>query len=111
MEWYEALLLGIIQGLTEFLPVSSSGHLEISSYLLNTDTSQNLFFTRDGFWWILDRVLGGFRRGRDSSKIPVISESSWVINRHSVIAVDNFRDIPEKSQFCNSDEPLKIEMA
>ena len=44
MEWYEALLLGIIQGLTEFLPVSSSGHLEISSYLLNTDTSQNLFF-------------------------------------------------------------------
>ena len=45
MEWYEALILGITQGLTEFLPISSSGHLELGSYLLNTDTSQNLLFS------------------------------------------------------------------
>ena len=29
MEWFEALILGLIQGLTEFLPVSSCGHLEM----------------------------------------------------------------------------------
>ncbi|WP_319550444.1 undecaprenyl-diphosphatase UppP [Desulfogranum marinum] len=35
MEFFKAILLGIIQGLTEFLPVSSSGHLVIGSELLN----------------------------------------------------------------------------
>lgn len=39
MEWIDALLLGIVQGLTEFLPVSSSGHLTIGQELLNVNTS------------------------------------------------------------------------
>ena len=45
MEWYEAIILGIVQGLTEFLPISSSGHLEIASYILKTNPSENLMFT------------------------------------------------------------------
>ena len=45
MEWYEALILGIVQGLTEFLPISSSGHLAIASYILKTNPSENLMFT------------------------------------------------------------------
>ena len=47
MNWLEALLLGLIQGLTEFLPVSSSGHLTIGQELLNLNTSvaDNLLFT------------------------------------------------------------------
>ena len=45
MEWFEAVLLGFIQGLTEFLPVSSSGHLEIGKVLLGVETTDDLLFT------------------------------------------------------------------
>ena len=34
MTWWEALLLGLVQGITEFVPVSSSGHLVLSQHLL-----------------------------------------------------------------------------
>ena len=37
MSWFEAVVLGIIQGLTEFLPISSSAHLRISAALLGWD--------------------------------------------------------------------------
>jgi len=44
MSWWEALILGIVQGLTEFLPVSSSGHLEIGHVLLGTAGEENMTF-------------------------------------------------------------------
>lgn len=44
MNEIQALLLGLLQGLTEFLPVSSSGHLEIGHALLGVKTSNNLLF-------------------------------------------------------------------
>ena len=45
MGWFEAVLLGLLQGLTEFLPVSSSGHLEIGKALLGVETTEDLLFT------------------------------------------------------------------
>jgi len=46
MSWFEALVLGIIQGLTEYLPVSSSGHLAIGQALFGMqDGADNLMFT------------------------------------------------------------------
>lgn len=45
MDWFQALLLGIIQGFTEYLPVSSSGHLTIASHLLGINADENLTFT------------------------------------------------------------------
>jgi len=45
MNWLEALILGIIQGLTEFLPVSSSGHLELGKTLLGVEVKESLQFT------------------------------------------------------------------
>ena len=45
MNWLQALLLGLVQGLTEFLPVSSSGHLMIARELLGVDSEGFLDFT------------------------------------------------------------------
>lgn len=45
MNWIEAVILGIVQGLTEFLPISSSGHLEIGKALLGTNPEGSLTFT------------------------------------------------------------------
>lgn len=44
MEWIESLILGVVQGITEFLPVSSSGHLSI---------------TQQGFAWLTGNQRGG----------------------------------------------------
>ena len=43
MEIIDVILLGILQGLTEFLPVSSSGHLVLTQYLMGVKTPGVLF--------------------------------------------------------------------
>lgn len=45
MDWFEALILGLLQGLTEFLPVSSSGHLELGKALFGVESGTGLEFT------------------------------------------------------------------
>ncbi len=73
MSWWEALILGLIQGLTEYLPVSSSGHLEIGNALFGTSGADNLSFgivvhaatvlsTLVVLWAEIGRLLKGFFR-------------------------------------------------
>ncbi len=45
MNSLQALLLGLLQGLTEYLPVSSSGHLAIGAYLFGVDGEESMAFT------------------------------------------------------------------
>jgi len=94
MSWLEALILGLVQGLTEFLPVSSSGHLELGKYLLGINAEKSLVFTIvvHGatvlstvvvFWkdlWVLIKGLFQFKRNEETlyilklivSMIPVL---------------------------------------
>ncbi|MBU1636145.1 undecaprenyl-diphosphate phosphatase [bacterium] len=61
MNWLEALFLGVLQGLTEFLPVSSSGHLVISQNLLGIHEPQ-LFFDVLVHAGTLTAVLAYYRK-------------------------------------------------
>lgn len=45
MSLIEAIILGIIQGLSEFLPISSSGHLELGKAILGVEASEDVTFT------------------------------------------------------------------
>ena len=45
MDVIDALLMGLLQGLTEYLPVSSSGHLAIASHFFGIEGEANLTFT------------------------------------------------------------------
>ena len=71
MDWWQAVLLGLVQGLTEFLPVSSSGHLMIFKELLGVDAEGFLDFTVTVhfatvlatlvvFWRAIVQLLKGF---------------------------------------------------
>lgn len=44
MDTLEAIILGAVQGLTEFLPVSSSGHLQLAKELMGVEIAENLTF-------------------------------------------------------------------
>jgi undecaprenyl-diphosphatase len=45
MSFFEAIILGLVQGLTEFLPISSSGHLELGKFLFGVDHEANFYFS------------------------------------------------------------------
>ena len=71
MDWWQAFILGLVQGLTEFLPVSSSGHLMIFKEIVGADAEGFLDFTVTVhfatvlatlvvFWSAIWKLLKGF---------------------------------------------------
>jgi undecaprenyl-diphosphatase len=77
MSTFEAIILGIVQGLTEFLPISSTGHLRIVPAFVGWDdpgsaftaviqlgtTAAVLIYFREDLWRIARAWLGSFRSG------------------------------------------------
>ena len=58
----EALLLGLIQGITEFIPVSSSGHAAIIENLLHINSESGLLFEALAHLTVLAAVIGALRK-------------------------------------------------
>lgn len=83
MSWWQAFLLGLVQGLTEFLPVSSSGHLMIFKELMGVDGEGFLDFTVTVhfatvlatlvvFWGAIWKLLKGFFKFRYNDETDYI---------------------------------------
>ena len=83
MEWWQAIILGLVQGLTEFLPVSSSGHLMIFKEILGADAEGFLDFTVAVhfatvlatlvvFWGAIVKLFKGFFKFKYNDEIDYI---------------------------------------
>lgn len=62
MSWIQALLLGLVQGITEFLPVSSSGHLAVLKNLFQISKNTGLLFDVIVHLGTLGAIFAAFRR-------------------------------------------------
>ncbi|KWW97883.1 undecaprenyl-diphosphate phosphatase [Carbonactinospora thermoautotrophica] len=91
MSWFEAIVLGLVQGLTEFLPISSSAHLRITAALagwhdpgaaftavtqIGTETAVLLYFRRD-----IGRIISTWVRslGRPELRSHLDARMGWLV--------------------------------
>ena len=87
MGWWQALILGLVQGLTEFLPVSSSGHLIIFQHLTGSDVDPEAFLgftvlvhfatvcsTLVVFWAVIWKLLKGLFRFRYNDETDYVAK-------------------------------------
>lgn len=86
MSFIEAIILGLIQGLTEFLPISSSAHLRIAGEILPSATDPGATFTAITqlgtetaviiyFWGDISRIIGKWFRHFGSRKLAATPET------------------------------------
>ncbi|MGQ4598954.1 undecaprenyl-diphosphate phosphatase [Nocardia sp. R6R-6] len=112
MTWVQALVLGLVQGLTEFLPVSSSAHLRIVSAVffgddagasftavtqLGTETAVLVYFAKD-IWRIVLAWFAGLRERvspRDRQELPLHDQPTTKL---PVITAEHTRVLDQQTQ-------------
>jgi undecaprenyl-diphosphatase len=113
MEWFESLVLGLVQGLTEFLPVSSDGHLAITEQVFarlsgrSHTGAENLFFFVVLHLGTLTAILVYYRavvltgtRGLLGSEVvPPAYRRQALIRTGWLVAVATFPLVPDKLLF------------
>ena len=107
MSIFEAFILGLVQGLTEFLPVSSSGHLQIAKELLGVEITDNIAFdvtlhfatvlsTIVVLWSAVKRLFAGFfsfRKGPDMTYALKIIVSMVPVGVVGFLLKDKFNEM------------------
>lgn len=107
MNIFEAFILGLVQGLTEYLPVSSSGHLQIAKELMGVELTDNIAFdvilhcatvlsTIVVLWGSVKRVVGGFfsfKKGPDMTYALKIIVSMIPVGIVGVLLKDTFNEM------------------
>ncbi|MDY6989771.1 MAG: undecaprenyl-diphosphate phosphatase [Thermodesulfobacteriota bacterium] len=92
MAWLQAILLGIVQGLTEFLPVSSSGHLVLLQSLFGLKEPE-LFFDVSVHVGTLAAVCIFFFRDLRDIAVAFFSKSTWAAG--DIGRLHQWRQVPE----------------
>jgi undecaprenyl-diphosphatase len=107
MNIFEAFVLGLVQGLTEYLPVSSSGHLQIAKELMGVELTDNIAFdvilhfatvlsTVVILWGAVKRVVVGFfsfKKGPDMSYALKIIASMIPVGIVGFLLKDTFNQM------------------
>ncbi len=101
MAWWEALILGLVQGLTEFLPVSSSGHLVLGQYLLGINEPGITFEVFVHFGTVMS-ILTVYRRRVSqllADLLRALATPSYIVDalRPGTIEHDHTGDASEKN--------------
>jgi undecaprenyl-diphosphatase len=87
MTVWEAIIFGIIQGITEFLPVSSSGHLVLAGKLLNATEEEYLFFFSMLHFGTLISVFIVMRKEIGSILANIFGKLTWLLVVATIPAV------------------------
>ncbi len=87
MNFLEALILGLIQGITEFIPVSSSGHLTLFGKVFDVDSSIMLSFTTLLHVGTLIAVFIVMRKDIKSILLDIFGKMTWLIIIATIPAV------------------------